>query len=70
MTGVDIQPDAAYYDVMPCPQCGSQELIQHTSQSETVEVDEHGDPTRIDPRTITVEEVWCPECDEKLWEKG
>lgn len=57
------------FDNMPCPECGSTHLIQHVRQSEDVHVDENGDIDYIDPRdTVDVEELWCPECDEKIWE--
>jgi len=55
---------------MPCPDCGSQHLIQHTSRSEDVYVTQNGDFEMIEPRDpVDVEELWCPECDEKLWSK-
>lgn len=56
------------FDNMPCPDCGSQHLIQHVNQSEDIHVTEEGDIEYIEPRdSIDVRELWCPECDEKLW---
>lgn len=56
-------------EVMPCPDCGSNELVQHVSQSEDIVVTDSGEYERIDPRdTIDLQQVWCPKCDELLWE--
>lgn len=63
------QAPESLYDNMPCPECGSQRLIQHVNQSENVYVDESGELEYIDPRdSVDVRELWCPDCDEKLWE--
>jgi endogenous inhibitor of DNA gyrase (YacG/DUF329 family) len=58
------------FDAMPCPECGNQHLVQHTNQSENVHVDEDGEIEHIEPRgPVVVLEVWCPTCDEKVWEE-
>lgn len=57
-------------DHAPCPECGSTRLVQHVTQSEDLQVTEDGDIERIDPRdTVEIQELWCPECDEKIWER-
>ncbi len=57
------------YSVMPCPDCGNDRLIQHRTQTEEVYVDENGEPEHYKPRGPgEVQEMWCPECDEKIWE--
>jgi ssDNA-binding Zn-finger/Zn-ribbon topoisomerase 1 len=53
---------------MPCPDCGSTHLIQHNEQSENVFVSEGGDPEYYEPRNVKSTELWCPKCDEKLWQ--
>lgn len=63
------QQSEGLYDNMPCPQCGSQHLIQHVNQSEDVYIDSDGQLEGIEPRdSVDVRELWCPECDEKIWE--
>lgn len=63
------QTPAAYEDAKPCPQCGNQHLIQHITQSEDLHVDADGNVEHIEPRDyVEVQEVWCPDCDEKIWE--
>lgn len=58
------------FESMPCPQCGSQHLIQMIKQSEDVYVDENGDFENIEPRGfVNPIEVACPECDEVIWTK-
>lgn len=65
MTGPEMLEDA-----MPCPNCGGTHLVQHISQSEDVFVTEDGDIDYIEPRdTVDVEQLWCVECDEKIWER-
>lgn len=55
----------------PCPDCGSLHLIHHFTASEDAHLEEGGDVAHFEPRgdTHTVQEVWCPECDEKIWEQ-
>jgi len=55
-------------DHMPCSNCGSDHLIQHNNQSEDLYLDNRGDPKYYEPRHTEATELWCPECDEKLWE--
>jgi endogenous inhibitor of DNA gyrase (YacG/DUF329 family) len=58
------------YDNMPCPDCGSNHLIQTSIQSEDLRVDGNGDPKSFSPRdSIDVIQLDCPECDKTLWEK-
>ena len=64
------QVSSDYYEAFPCPDCESEHMIQHITQSEDVFVDSDGNPDYIDPRdTVEVQEVWCPECDEKVWSR-
>jgi endogenous inhibitor of DNA gyrase (YacG/DUF329 family) len=56
------------FEAMPCPECGSQNLIQTIQQSEDVYVNENGDFENVEPRgMLTVLEVMCPECDDTIW---
>lgn len=51
-----------------CPNCGSTEAVQNTTQYETVHADANGYPQRIETNQIDVVIVKCADCDETLVE--
>lgn len=64
------QDPESLYDAMPCPQCGCTELLQEVLQTETVHVDENGDPENYEMYdTVETQTLWCQECDEIIWER-
>jgi predicted RNA-binding Zn-ribbon protein involved in translation (DUF1610 family) len=59
----------SYEAYTPCPQCGSEKLIERQKQENKVVLEDGGPEMEIIPRHTETVEMLCPECDETIWER-